>query len=140
MALLLLAGFAFYLRDNARLGHEALLAARNQLLDAASRSPLMVNVRPNGLEDMPKLRIEIDDRRAAALGLATTDINAALATAWGSQYIDDFIDRGRVKRFYVQADAEFRMKPEDFRRWSVRNEQGEMVPFSDFGRARWDYG
>ncbi len=134
------AGFAFYLKDNARLGHDALLAARNQFLDAASRSPLMVNVRPNGLEDTPQLRIDVDDRRAAALGLTTEDINTALASAWGSQYIDDFIDRDRVKRVYVQADAEFRMKPEDFRRWSVRNAQGEMVPFSAFGSARWDYG
>ena len=134
------AGFAFYLKDNARLGHDALIAARNQFLDAASRSPLMVNVRPNGLEDTPQLRIDIDDRRAASLGLSTADINAALASAWGGRYIDDFIDRDRVKRVYVQADAEFRMKPEDLRRWSVRNAQGEMVPFSAFGSAHWDYG
>ena len=134
------AGFTFYLKDNAGLGHDALLAARNQFLDAAAGDPLLVNVRPNGQEDTPQLRIEIDDKRAAALGLTTAGINAVLGPAWGSQYIDDFIDRGRVKRVYMQADAEFRMQPEDFLRWSVRNAQGEMVPFSAFGSARWDYG
>jgi len=134
------AGFTFYLKDNAGLGHDALLAARNQFLEAAARNPLMVNVRPNGQDDTPQLRIEIDDKRAAALGLTTAGINAVLGPAWGSQYIDDFIDRGRVKRVYMQADAEFRMQPEDFLRWSVRNAQGEMVPFSAFGSAHWDYG
>jgi multidrug efflux pump len=134
------AGFTFYLKDNAGLGHNALLAARNQFLDAAARDPLLVNVRPNGQEDTPQLRIEIDDKRAASLGLTTAGINAVLGPAWGSQYIDDFIDRGRVKRVYMQADAEFRMSPEDFLRWSVRNARGEMVPFSAFGSALWDYG
>ncbi|HEX8027399.1 MAG TPA: efflux RND transporter permease subunit, partial [Vicinamibacterales bacterium] len=134
------AGFIFYLKDNAGLGHDALLAARNQFLEAAARNPLMVNVRPNGQEDTPQLRIDIDDRRAASLGLTTASINAVLGPAWGSQYIDDFIDRGRVKRVFMQADAEFRMKPEDFLRWSVRNAQGQMVPFSAFGSASWGYG
>jgi len=134
------AGFIFYLKDNASLGHSALLAARNEFLGAAAQSPLLVNVRPNGQEDTPQLRLEIDNKRAAALGLSTASINAVLGSAWGSRYVDDFIDRGRVKRVYIQADAQFRMSPEDFRRWSVRNAQGEMVPFSAFGSSRWDYG
>lgn len=134
------AGFVFYLKDNAGLGHSALLSARNQLLGAAAANPLLVNVRPNGQEDTPQLRIEIDDERAAALGLTTASINAVLGSAWGSRYIDDFIDRGRVKRVFMQADAEFRMQPQDFLRWSVRNAQGEMVQFSAFGNASWDYG
>ncbi len=134
------AGYTFYLKDNAGLGHAGLLNARNQLLAAAAGNALLTNVRPNGQEDTPQLRIDIDDERAAALGLTTASINAVLGPAWGSQYVDDFIDRGRVKRVYMQADAEFRMKPEDFLRWSVRNEQGEMVMFSAFGNASWDYG
>jgi multidrug efflux pump len=97
-------------------------------------------VRPNGLEDAPQLRIEIDPGKAAALGLLASDINSTLATAWGGQYIDDFIDRGRVKRVYVQSDAPFRMLPEDFNRWTVRNQQGEMVPFAAFASWRWEHG
>lgn len=133
-------GFVFYLKDNAGLGHETLLAARNQFLGGASQSPLMVNVRPNGQEDAPQLRLDIDTERAAALGLAMSDINNTLQTAWGGRYIDDFIDRGRVKRVYMQADAPFRMVPEDFRLWSVRNNEGEMVPFAEFASSYWDYG
>lgn len=133
-------GYVFYLKDNGGAGHDALLAARDQFLRAAAQSPLLANVRPNGQEDTPELRIDIDDARAASLGLTTAGVNAVLGPAWGSQYLDDFIDRGRVKRVYMQADAEFRMRPEDFLRWSVRNSRGEMVPFSAFGNARWDYG
>ncbi|MBW3568176.1 MAG: efflux RND transporter permease subunit [Proteobacteria bacterium] len=133
-------GFVFYLKDNAGLGHETLLAARNQFLGGAAQSPLMVNVRPNGQEDAPQLRLDIDTERAAALGLAMSDINNTLQTAWGGRYIDDFIDRGRVKRVYMQADAPFRMVPEDFRLWSVRNNEGEMVPFAEFASSYWDYG
>jgi multidrug efflux pump len=134
------AGFVFYLKDNAHLGHAALIAARNQLLEAAGQSPLLVNVRPNGQEDTPELRVDIDNEKAAALGLSTADINDTLSLAWGGRYIDDFIDRGRVKRIYVQADAPFRMSPEDFNLWSVRNARGQMVPFSAFARTYWDYG
>jgi multidrug efflux pump len=133
-------GFDFFLKDNAGLGHEALMNARNQLLGAAAQSPLLVNVRPNGQEDTPQFRIVVDNERAAALGLSISEINATLAAAWGGQYIDDFIDRGRVKRVYLQADAPFRMKPEDFDLWSVRNNQGRMVPFSAFATSRWEYG
>jgi multidrug efflux pump len=134
------AGFAFYLKDNAGLGHEALVAARNQFLGAAAQSKLLANVRPNGQEDSPQLRIDVDEEKAAALGLSLADVNATLSAAWGGRYIDDFVDRGRVKRVYVQADAPFRMTPEDFNLWSVRNDQGRMVPFPAFASSRWDYG
>jgi len=133
-------GFVFYLTDNSGLGHEALTAARNQFLGSAMQSPMLVNVRPNGQEDAPQFRIDIDTARAAALGLSIADVNATLSAAWGGRYIDDFIDRGRVKRVYMQSDAPFRMVPEDFKRWSVRNNAGKMVPFSAFADTRWDYG
>ena len=134
------AGFSFFLQDNAQQGHDALLAARNQLLAAAGKSELLTNVRPNGQEDTPQLRVMVDKKKAAALGVQIADINATLSTAWGGQYIDDFVDRGRVKRVYVQADAKFRMVPEDFKRWTVRAGDGKMVPFSAFASTRWDYG
>ncbi|PSJ43871.1 hydrophobe/amphiphile efflux-1 family RND transporter [Zobellella taiwanensis] len=133
-------GFVFFLKDNAGLGHDALVDARNQLLGMAGQSELLVNVRPNGMDDTPQFRIDIDHAKAGALGLSAADINATLATAWGGSYIDDFIDRGRVKRVYLQADAPFRMVPEDFEQWSVRNKDGDMVPFSAFASTRWDYG
>ncbi|MCW8829272.1 MAG: efflux RND transporter permease subunit, partial [Gammaproteobacteria bacterium] len=133
-------GFAMFLKDNANLGHETLLAARNQFLGMAGESSLLVNVRPNGQEDRPQFRLEVDTEKAAALGLLIDDINATLRAAWGGQYIDDFIDRGRVKKVYIQADAPFRMVPEDFNRWSVRNNVGEMVPISAFATTRWEYG
>jgi len=133
-------GFAFFLQDTAGQGHEALIAARNQLLGAAAASPLLQNVRPNGLDDTPQFNLKIDVESAAAQGLSIADINQTLGTAWGGQYIDDFIDRGRVKRVYMQADAPFRMRPEDFNLWSVRNADGEMVPFSTFASSYWSYG
>ncbi|MDR2878055.1 MAG: efflux RND transporter permease subunit [Chromatiales bacterium] len=133
-------GFVFYLKDAGNLGHDALLQARNQFLGAAAQSHLLAHVRPNGLEDRPQFRLNIDVAKAAALGLSMADINNTLQAAWGGQYIDDFIDRGRVKRVYMQADAPFRMVPEDFNRWSVRNNQGQMVPFSSFASTQWDYG
>ncbi|MBX3694451.1 MAG: efflux RND transporter permease subunit [Steroidobacteraceae bacterium] len=133
-------GFAFFLKDNGGQGHEALVAARNQLLGAAAQSPLLTNVRPNGQEDTPQLRVEVDVDKASALGLSIASVNQTLSAAWGGQYIDDFLDRGRVKRVYVQADAPFRMVPENFNLWSVRNGVGEMVPFSAFASWRWEYG
>ncbi|WP_323844194.1 efflux RND transporter permease subunit [Microbulbifer magnicolonia] len=133
-------GFNFYLKDNANLGHEALTAARNQFLGMAGQNPLLANVRPNGQEDTPQFRVNIDTAKAAALGLSIADINATLSAAWGGSYIDDFIDRGRVKRVYMQADAPFRMVPEDFQQWSVRNSRGEMVPLSSFASFGWEYG
>ncbi|MBM7454792.1 multidrug efflux pump [Oceanisphaera litoralis] len=133
-------GFVFYLKDNAGLGHNGLLNARNQLLGMAGESPLLTAVRPNGMDDTPQFRVDVDQRKAGALGLTMADINGTLATAWGGSYIDDFIDRGRVKKVYVQADAPYRMVPEDFSLWSVRNNAGQMVPFSAFASGHWDYG
>ncbi len=134
------AGFTFYLTDNAGVGHDALLAARNQFLGAAAQNEMLTNVRPNGQEDTPQFQLDIDTEKASALGLSIATINSTLSSAWGGQYIDDFIDRGRVKRVMLQADAPFRMVPEDFKLWSVRNDQGEMVPFSAFASSHWDYG
>ncbi len=134
------AGFVFYLQDSLGRGHAELIAARNQLLGLAARSKLLANVRPGGQEDAPELRIDIDNDKAAALGIAAAEINTTLGAAWGGRYIDDFIDRGRVKRVFIQADAPFRMVPEDLKRWYVRNTRGEMVPFAAFASARWLYG
>jgi len=133
-------GFAFFLKDNGSKGHVALVAARNQLLGAAAQSKLLANVRPNGQEDTPQLRVVVDIEKASALGLAIADINQTLSAAWGGQYIDDFLDRGRVKRVYMQADAPYRMVPENFNLWSVRNNLGEMVPFPAFASVHWEYG
>jgi len=133
-------GFVFYLTDNSGLGHETLTAARNQFLGSAMQNPLLANVRPNGQEDAPQFRIDVDTEKAAALGLSIAEVNSTLSAAWGGRYIDDFIDRGRVKRVYMQADAPFRMVPDDFRLWSVRNNEGKMVPFSAFADTYWDYG
>ncbi len=133
-------GFNFYLKDNAGLGHAALVGARNQFLGLASQSKLLANVRPNGQDDTPQFHIDVDKQRATSLGLSVDEINATLSTAWGGQYIDDFVDRGRVKQVYMQADAPYRMSPEDFKLWSVRNKEGEMVPFAAFAQSRWGYG
>jgi multidrug efflux pump len=110
------------------------------LLGLAAKEPGLMAVRPGGQEDTPQYRIEIDSARAGALGLTTAAINDVLATAWGGQYIDDFIDRNRLKRVYLQADAPARMLPEDLAKWHVRNSSGQMVPFSSFANARWTYG
>jgi multidrug efflux pump len=134
------AGFLFYLKDNSGLGHAALIAARNQLLGAARENRLLMNVRPAGQEDTPELRIDIDNEKASALSLSHAEINNTLGVAWGGRYVDDFIDRGRVKRVYVQADAPFRMVPEDLGQWFVRNTLGQMVPFSAFATSHWEYG
>ncbi len=133
-------GFNLYLKDNQGQGHEALMAARNQLLGLAAQNPLLMQVRPNGQEDTPQFRIDVDNAKAAALGVSIAEINNTLSLAWGGRYVDDFIDRGRVKRVYVQADAPYRMVPEDFNLWYVRNGDGEMVPFSAFASWRWEYG
>ncbi|ABM95917.1 acriflavine resistance protein B [Methylibium petroleiphilum PM1] len=129
-----------YLQDRGALGHDALMAARNQLLGLAAKSPVLVAVRPNGQDDTPQFSVQIDSAKAGALGLAMSDVNATLSAAWGSSYINDFIDKGRVKRVYLQADAPHRMLPEDLDKWYVRNAQGDMVPFSAFASAKWSYG
>ncbi len=133
-------GFNFFLKDNAGLGHEALVGARNQLLGMAAQSKQLAKVRPNGQEDTPQFHIDVDTARASALGLSISSVNDTLSAAWGGQYIDDFVDRGRVKRVYLQADTPFRMSPDDFKLWSVRNDDGQMVPFTSFAASHWDYG
>ena len=133
-------GFDFELQDQAGLGHERLVAARDQLIELAQRSPLLRNVRAYGQDDTPQLEVTIDQEKAGAFGLALDDVNADLAAAWGGRYVNDFVDRGRVKKVYVQADAPFRMLPEDFQLWHFRNGKGEMVPFASIGEARWTYG
>ncbi|WP_024600518.1 efflux RND transporter permease subunit [Pseudoalteromonas sp. TAE56] len=133
-------GFNIFLQDRVGLGHDALLAARNQLLGLASQSPILASVRPNGQEDMPELQLDTDLAKAEALGVSQGDINSTLATAWGSSYVNDFIDRGRVKKVYMQGDAQSRMVPEDLNKWYVRNDSGDMVPFSAFASAYWTYG
>ena len=133
-------GFDAYLQDQAGVGREALMAARNQFLGMAAQDPTLVAVRPNGLEDAPELRLDIDTAKAGALGVSVSDINAMLSTAWGGAYVNDFIDRGRVKKVYMQADAPYRMQPEDLNNWRVRNASGQMVPFSAFGTADWQMG
>ncbi|MEZ5556968.1 MAG: efflux RND transporter permease subunit [Pseudomonadales bacterium] len=133
-------GFDMQLQDRAGLGHEALMAARNQLLQLARQDPILAQVRPNGLDDTPQLHVEIDQAKANALGVSLADINSTLSAAWGGSYINDFIDRGRVKRVYMQGDAPFRMAPEDLNRWYVRSKSGTMAPFASFMTWSWQEG
>ena len=132
-------GFDFELQDLAGLGHEKLMQARNQFLAMARQNPTLANVRPNGLDDTPEFRLDIDQEKAGALGLSIADVHNAVSIAWGSDYINDFVDKGRVKRVYLQADAPFRMLPEDLNKWYVRNGFGTMVPVSSFATAHWTY-
>lgn len=134
------AGFDMELQDHAGLGHDALMSARDTLLEMAQKNPALTRVRHNGLDDSPQLRIDIDQRKAQALGVSLDDINATLQTGWGSTYVNDFLDRGRVKKVYVQADAKFRMLPDDISKWYVRNTNGEMVPFTAFATSHWETG
>ena len=133
-------GFDFELQDQAGLGHDTLIAARDQLLELARKSPLLRNVRAYGQDDTPQLEVTVDQEKAGAFGLSLDDINTDLSAAWGGKYVNDFVDRSRVKKVYVQADAPFRMLPEDFDRWYFRNGKGEMVPFRSIGEAHWTYG
>ncbi|ENO8811479.1 efflux RND transporter permease subunit [Photobacterium damselae] len=133
-------GFDFFLEDRAGLGHEKLLQARNQLLGMANQNPALQKVRPNGLEDNSQFFIDLDYEKAKALGIDINDINKTLSIAWGSSYVNDFIDRGRIKKVYVQADAPYRMSPKDISDWYVRNNKGEMVPFSAFSQSHWGFG
>ncbi|AXD07909.1 efflux RND transporter permease subunit [Salmonella enterica] len=134
-------GFDFELIDQGGLGHDALTKARNQLLGMVAKHPdLLVRVRPNGLEDTPQFKLDVDQEKAQALGVSLSDINETISAALGGYYVNDFIDRGRVKKVYVQADAQFRMLPEDINNLYVRSANGEMVPFSTFSSARWIYG
>src|SRR5258705_1081180 len=133
-------GFDFELIDKAGLGHAALMQARNELLGLAAKDPLLAGVRPNGLDDEPQYRLAIDREKASALGLTMSDINETIQSAWGSSYVNDFIDRGRLKRVYLQGDAPSRMLPQDLGSWHVRNGAAQMVPFSAFARGEWTYG
>ncbi|EBQ6508014.1 efflux RND transporter permease subunit [Salmonella enterica] len=134
-------GFDFELIDQGGLGHDALTKARNQLLGMVAKHPdLLVRVRPNGLEDTPQFKLDVDQEKAQALGVSLSDINETISAALGGYYVNDFIDRGRVKKVYVQADAQFRMLPGDINNLYVRSANGEMVPFSTFSSVRWIYG
>jgi multidrug efflux pump len=132
-------GFDFELVDTGGLGHSALMQARAQLLLAA-KSPLLAGVRPNGLDDEPQYHISIDREKASALGLAVSDINSTISGAWGSSYVNDFLDRGRLKRVFIQGDGPSRMLPQDLDHWYVRNSAGQMVSFSAFAQGEWTFG
>ena len=133
-------GFNMMLLDRNNLGHDAMTGIRNQLLGMAAQDPRLVRVRPNGMQDVPIFRIDVDYEKVKSLGLNIGDVNQTLSTAWGGTYVNDFIDRGRVKKVYMQADAPYRMLPEDLGQLYVRNREGEMVSFSAFSRTYWDYG
>src|SRR5450830_505800 len=132
-------GFDLQLQDEGGVGHDALIAARNQLLGMAAQNPVMVGVRPNGQEDTPQYKIDIDQQKATALGLQIADVNRVLSVGWGSAYVNDFLDRGRVKKVYIQGQPDSRMQPEDLNKWFVRNATGDMVPFSAFATGKWIY-
>ena len=133
-------GFDIQLKDASGQGHEKLIAARNAILGMASQDKRLAGVRPNGQEDTPQYQITIDQAQAGAMGVSIADINSTMGMAWGGSYINDFIDRGRVKKVYVQGEANARMMPEDLNQWYVRNNKGEMVPFSAFATGKWTYG
>lgn len=133
-------GFDFYLQDVNGAGHDALIQTRNQLLGLAAQSKVLTATRPNGQEDQPQFSVDIDQEKASALGVNLADINNTLSAAWGSDYVNDFIDRGRVKPVYLQSDPNFRMQPEDLDKWQVRNSAGTMVPFSSFASSHWTFG
>ncbi|QXW19679.1 efflux RND transporter permease subunit [Comamonas aquatica] len=134
------AGFNFMLKDLNGLGHDALLAAKDQFLAQARKHPELTGLRATNLDDATELRLDIDDRKAAALNLSYSDINSVLSSAMGGTYVNDFLNNGRVKRVYIQGDAPHRMLPQDIAKWSVRNKNGEMVPFSAFSTTHWAYG
>ena len=139
-ALGLATGFDLFLQDRAGHGHEKLMEVRNQLLGMAAQDPNLVRVRPNGMDDVPEYRLEVDDEQVMAQGVNISDVNSVLSIAWGSAYVNDFLYKGRVKRVMVQGDAPFRMNPEDVSKWYVRNNKGDMVPLSAVTRGSWGYG
>lgn len=134
------AGFDIQLKDASGQGHEKLIAARNAILGMAAQDKRLAGVRPNGQEDTPQYQINIDQAQAGAMGVSIADINTTMSMAWGGTYINDFVDRGRVKKVYVQGEANTRMMPEDLNKWYVRNSAGTMVPFSAFATGEWTYG
>ena len=133
-------GFDLMLQDVGNIGHDGLVEARNQLLGMASQSDQVAGVRPNGQEDAPQLKVNIDQEQAAAYGLPLSSINSVLSTAWGSSYVNDFVDRGRVKRVFVQGEADSRTNPEDINKWYVRNDKGDMISFDAFSDSEWQHG
>ena len=133
-------GFNFYLQDNVGLGHQSLMAARDQFLQLANEHPLLTAVRPNGKDDEPQFKVNIDREKARAHSLSIAAINETMSAAWGSMYVNDFIDQGRVKRVYLQGNMDSRLAPEDFEKWYVRNRHGEMIPFSSFATGEWTWG
>jgi multidrug efflux pump len=130
-------GFTVELQNTSGMSSEEFAAARDRLLGAASSDPMLASVRPTELPDVASLKIEVNQQRLAALGLSSGDVNSTISTAWGGRYVNDFIDRGRVKRVFVQADAPYRAAPRDIDQWFVRNSQGDMVPFSSFSQTSW---
>ncbi|HTF96582.1 MAG TPA: efflux RND transporter permease subunit [Cellvibrio sp.] len=133
-------GFNLQLQDLGGVGHDTLMQARNQFLGMAMQDNRLVGVRPNGQEDNPQFKLDVDQEKAAALGVSLTEINSIFSTAWAASYVNDFIDKGRVKKVYVQGEAKYRMLPEDVKNWYARNNENEMVPFSAFTSGRWIYG
>jgi HAE1 family hydrophobic/amphiphilic exporter-1/multidrug efflux pump len=133
-------GFDFYLQARSGQSHEDLVAARNQLLGAASQSEMIASARPSGLEDAAQFNLDIDWRKAGAMGLTPDDVGQLLQYAWAGTYVNDFLDQGRIKRVYVQGEAEARATPSDIEKWRVRNASGGLVPFSNFATGTWDYG
>ena len=134
------AGFNLQLKASGGQNHDQLLAARNTILGMAAQDKRLAGVRPNGQEDTPQYQINVDQAQAGALGVNVSDINSTMSMAWGGTYINDFIDRGRVKKVYIQGEANARMMPEDLNKWYVRNNQGAMIPFSSFATGQWTYG
>jgi multidrug efflux pump len=133
-------GFDFELQDRGGLGHDKLMEARGMLLGMAAQDKRVMAVRPNGQNDTPEFKIDIDEKRAGALGVSLNDINDTISSAWGGAYVNDFVDRGRTKKVYIQGDAKHRMQPKDLDKWYVRNKVGDMVPFSAFASGHWIYG
>jgi len=133
-------GFDFYLQARAGQSHEQLLDARNQLLGMSGQDGRIASARPNGLEDAAQYNLDIDWRKAGAMGVSASDVGSLLSVAWAGSYVNDFIDRGRIKRVYVQGDTESRAVPTDIDKWRVRNSSGGLVPFSNFAEGRWSYG
>jgi HAE1 family hydrophobic/amphiphilic exporter-1 len=133
-------GFDFELLDRGGLGHTALMEARNQLLGIMARDPRVTALRPNGMEDVPEYRVDVDWDKAGALGLPISSIHQTISAAFGSSYVNDFVKGGDVKRVYIQADAPYRMQPRDLEKLYVRNASGTMVPFNSFASGRWTYG
>ncbi|HAA44955.1 MAG: toluene efflux pump membrane transporter TtgH [Halomonas sp. 54_146] len=133
-------GFNFYLQDNVGLGHNELMAARDQFLELANQHPILTAVRPNGKDDEPQFRVNIDREQARAHSLSIAAINETMSAAWGSMYVNDFIDQGRVKRVYLQGNMDSRLAPEDFDKWYVRNAEGKMIPFASFATGEWTWG